>query len=444
MSDEDFDSRLCIRRNTTIMLLKKGGGIVAGSLNCSAVNLQGDQRGVKDLAMVLNMPCQSPGCDTRLADQAFFVKPDTCREAEGTFHPIMLRRQQNIPQACLHLCKSCYKSKVRIDVTAQMKHCVNGSDAGSAAVQHAVAFLRKRASSEDLLSDISKPVYGRGHSRSTDASGDMEVRLKNILEKSTRSTRKVGKFIKRFKLEPFGITYTCEAVPNDVTIPMDALATAVGYKAGKVLTSKIHMRILSPSKDVLGVLRYKGNHNQAYALRSKREHSDTVVLHKRTEAARAHKIARRSNSTTVASHIASVCGPLYGKFGVDSVKVWEEMSMTRMVGDHWDVRIAMSVGFGEYVERTHAQLDLRTLVDNMSPVQIVDKFFPTQKLLDGLCVVCPCLDEDYADDGSCEALHGVVRDNRWKSKRVRAHFTGSDVDVKMRAQLVRGVFRKIS
>jgi len=43
VDDEDFDSRLCIRRNVTIMLLKKGGAIAAGSLNYEAVNLQGDQ-----------------------------------------------------------------------------------------------------------------------------------------------------------------------------------------------------------------------------------------------------------------------------------------------------------------------------------------------------------------------------------------------------------------
>jgi len=395
--------------------------------------------------MVINMPCQVPGCDTRLADQAFFVKPDTCREAEGTFHPIMLQRQLNLPQVCMHVCKSCYKSKIRIDVTAQMKHYANGNDAGSAAVQHAVAFLRKRASSEDLLAEISKPVYGRGHMRSNDKSEDMEVRLNNVLEKSTKSASKVGKFIKRFKLEPFGITYTCEAVPNDPTIPMAALTTAVGYRSGKVLTSKIHMQILSPSMDVLGILRYKGNHNQAYALRSKREHSDIVVLHKRTEEARAHKIARRSNSTTIASHIANVCGPRYGKFGVDSVKVvGEEMSLANMLGDHWDVRIATSVAFGEYVERVYTLLDLTTLVESMSPQQIVNKFFPTQKLIDELCVVCPCLDEDYINDESFEAKEGVVRDNRWKAKRVRVHFTGRKVDVKMRAQLVKGVFRKIS
>jgi hypothetical protein len=191
-----------------------------------------------------------------------------------------------------------------------------------------VAFLRKRASSEDLLADISKPVYGRGHLRSNDESDDMEVRLGNVLKKSEKSNNMMGKFIKRFELEPFGITYTCEAVPNDPTISLAALTTAVGYKSGKVLTSKIHMRILSPSMGVLGVVKYKGNHNQAYELRSKREHNDLVLLHRNTEGARAHKIARRSNSTTIASHIANVCGPMYGKFGVDSVKVvGEEMSL---------------------------------------------------------------------------------------------------------------------
>jgi len=444
-----------------------GGGISAGSLNHEAVNLKGDQSqfpppsslvsdddannrlclfyigGVKDLALVLNMPCQFPGCTTRLADQTFFVKPDTCREAEGTFHPIMLRRQQGIPQVCLHVCKSCYKSKVRIDVTAQMKHFVNGNDAASACVQHAVAFLRKRASSEDLLADISNPVFGRGHARSTDSSDDIGVRLSNVLEKSVKSTTKMGKFVKRFKLEPFGITYTCEAVPNDSTIPLAALTTAVGYKSGKVLTSKIHMRILGPSKKVLGTMRYKGNHNQAYAARSKRNHNDVVSLHKRTEGARAHKIARRSNSTTVASHIANVCGPRYGKFGVDSVEVHADMSVSKMLGHHWDVRVALSAAFGDYVERVHHLLDLPTLVENMTPREIVDKFFPTTKFVDALCVVCPCLDEDYTDDVSVEARRGLVRDNRWKVRRVRAHFTGRGVDVKRRAGLVKGVFRKL-
>lgn len=389
------------------------------------------------------MCCQVPGCTTRLADQTFFVKPDTCREAEGTFHPVMLRRQQNIPQVCLHICKSCYKSRVRIDVTAQMKHYVKGNDAASACVQHAVAFLRKRASSEELLADISNPVFGRGHARSTDSSDDLEVRLSNVLEKSVKSNTKMGKFVKRFKLEPFGITYTCEAVPNDSTIPLAALTTAVGYKSGKVLTSKIHMRILSPSNDVLGVLRYKGNHNQAFAARSKRNHSDLVALHKRTEGARAHKIARRSNSTTIASHIASVTGPRFGKFGVDSVEVHEDMSMSKMLGHHWEVRIGLSEGFGDYVERVHHLLDLPTLVETMTPREIVVEFFPTSKFVDELCNVCPCLDEDYANEGSVEARGGLVRDNRWKVRRVRAHFTGRGVDVKRRAQLVKGIFRKL-
>jgi hypothetical protein len=78
----------------------------------------------------------------------------------------------------------------------------------------------------------------------------------------------------------------------------------------------------------------------------------------------------------------------------------------------------------------------------MTAKQIVDKFFPAQKFIDALCVVCPCLDEDYDNDGSVEARKDVVRDNRWKGKRVRAHFKGSKVDVKTKAQLVKGVFRK--
>ena len=438
----------CFSSLPIVFSLHTGGGIAAGSLNYEAVNLQGDQRGVKDLAMVLNMPCQVPGCTTRLADKTFFVKPDTCREAEGTFHPIMLRRQQNIPQVCLHICKSCYKSRVRIDVTSEMKHYVKGNDASSACVQHAVAFLRKRASSEDLLADISKPVFGRGHSRSTDLSDDAEVRLTNVLEKSEKSNTAMGKFVKRFTLEPFGITYTCEAVPNDPTIPLAALTTAVGYKSGKVLTSKIHMRILSPSKEVLGVMRYKGNHNQAYAARSKRNHNDLVALHKRTEGERAHKIARRSNSTTVASHIASVCGPRYGKFGVDSVEVvvrrGDNMSVSQMLGDHWEISVALAAAFGDYVERVyHDSVDLNALINNMTPRQIVVKFFPTTKFLDELCKACPCLDEDYENAGSVEVRRGLVRDAQWKARRVRGHFTGEGVDVKRRAQLVKGIFRKL-
>lgn len=123
--------------------------------------------------------------------------------------------------------------------------------------------------------------------------------------------------------------------------------------------------------------------------------------------------------------------------------VGADMSMSRMLGDHWEVRIALSVAFGEYVEREYDSLDLNTLINKMTPRQIVDKFFPTEAFLNELYVVCPCLDEDYACEDSVEERPSVVRDTRWKAKRVRAHFTGRGVDVKRRAQLVKGVFKRV-
>jgi len=37
MADEDLDTQLMVRREATIMLLKKGGGIAAGSLNYGVI-----------------------------------------------------------------------------------------------------------------------------------------------------------------------------------------------------------------------------------------------------------------------------------------------------------------------------------------------------------------------------------------------------------------------
>ena len=317
MAEEDFETQFTIRREVTICLLKKGGALSNGSLCTENINLQGDHRGIRDLALVLNMPCQFPGCNANLASDYFFMKPGTFKQSESSMHPIMLHRKENVLQGCLHMCKSCFKSKVRIDVTAQLKHLANGSDAASACVQHGVAFLRHKSRSETLLETISKPVFGRGHSRLSDASDDKEIRLRNILEKSHSSQRKTSMFTKHFALEPFGILYVCDAVPDDPRVSLAALIAKVGHRSGKSLTSQMQMQIHTPpTSGVLGILKYSGNHNKRFETVSKRNYAKILQENLSSEEARVHKLAKRSNSSTVASYIASVSSPRLGKFHV--------------------------------------------------------------------------------------------------------------------------------